>query len=151
MVVLKLRFKADDGSEFPEWEEKTFSDTFDNLNNSTFSRDCLNYKNGDTKCIHYGDILVKFNSSVDVCGSVVPFVNDDLDCLRFAVLHEGDIVIADTAEDETVGKVVEIQNANKMRVIAGLHTIACHPKEKFSLKYLGYYMNSDRYHDQLRP
>ena len=42
----KLRFKADDGSDFPDWEEKSFVNTFDSLNNSTFSRDCLNYENG---------------------------------------------------------------------------------------------------------
>lgn len=147
----EVRFKADDGSDFPDWEEKSFVNTFDSLNNSTFSRDCLNYENGSVKYIHYGDILVKYNSSVDVCDAIVPFVNEDLDCERFAILQDGDIVIADTAEDDTVGKVIEIENTSNVKTIAGLHTIACRPKEKFALKYLGYYMNSDEYHNQLRP
>lgn len=147
----KLRFKADDGSDFPDWEEKSFVNTFDSLNNSTFSRDCLNYENGSVKYIHYGDILVKYNSSVDVCDAIVPFVNEDLDCERFAILQDGDILIADTAEDDTVGKVIEIENTSNVKTIAGLHTIACRPKEKFASKYLGYYMNSDEYHNQLRP
>lgn len=147
----EVRFKADDGSDFPDWEEKSFVNTFDSLNNSTFSRDCLNYENGSVKYIHYGDILVKYNSSVDVCDAIVPFVNEDLDCERFAILQDGDIVIADTAEDDTVGKVIEIENTRNVKTIAGLHTIACRPKEKFASKYLGYYMNSDEYHNQLRP
>lgn len=147
----EVRFKADDGSDFPEWEEKSFSDVFENLNNSTFSRDCLNYEAGNVKYIHYGDILTKFGFAIDVQSSNVPYVNDDLDCEKYASLSDGDIVIADTAEDDTVGKAVEIMNTHCGKTISGLHTIACHPKEKFASKYLGYFMNADIYHNQLRP
>lgn len=112
MAVPKLRFKADDGSEFPEWEEKSFSDVFENLNNSTFSRNCLNYEAGNVKYIHYGDILTKFGFAIDVQSSNVPYVNEGLDCEKYASLSDGDIVIADTAEDDTVGKAVEIMNAD---------------------------------------
>ena len=147
----KLRFKADDGGKFPDWEEKSFEQTFSNLNNSTFSRDCLNYENGNVKYIHYGDILVKFGETVDVNNCIVPYVNDDLHCEKYNTLENGDVVIADTAEDETVGKVVEISETDSQKTISGLHTIACRPKEKFASKYLGYFMNSDTYHNQLRP
>lgn len=147
----EVRFKADDGSEFPEWEEKSFSDVFENLNNSTFSRNCLNYEAGNVKYIHYGDILTKFGFAIDVQSSNVPYVNEGLDCEKYASLSDGDIVIADTAEDDTVGKAVEIMNAHCGKTISGLHTIACHPREKFASKYLGYFMNADIYHNQLRP
>ena len=147
----EVRFKADDGSEFPEWEEKTFADVFENMNNNTFSRDCLNYSSGFAKNIHYGDILVKFNSYVDVMNDEIPYINKELSYTKYSCLQDGDIVIADTAEDETVGKAVEIENANNMAVVAGLHTIACRPKMKFAKRYLGYYLNSDTYHMQLRP
>lgn len=60
-------------------------------------------------------------------------------------------MIADTAEDETVGKAVEISNAGSDIVYSGLHTIACRPKEEFAPGYLGNYINSMSYHDQLRP
>lgn len=147
----EVRFKADDGSEFPEWEGKNFSDVFENLNNSTFSRDCLNYEAGNVKYIHYGDILIKFGFVIDVQSSNVPYVNKDLDCEKYASLSDGDIVIADTAEDDTAGKAVEIMNTHCRKTISGLHTIACHPREKFASKYLGYFMNADIYHNQLRP
>lgn len=147
----EVRFKADDGSNFPDWEEKSFLDVFENLNNSTFSRDCLNYEAGNVKYIHYGDILTKFGFAIDVQSSNVPYVNEDLDCEKYASLSDGDIVIADTAEDDTVGRAVEIMNAHCGKTISGLHTIACHPREKFASKYLGYFMNADIYHNQLRP
>lgn len=147
----EVRFKADDGSDFPDWEEKSFLDVFENLNNSTFSRDCLNYGAGNVKYIHYGDILTKFGFAIDVQSSNVPYVNEDLDCEKYASLSDGDIVIADTAEDDTVGRAVEIMNAHCGKTISGLHTIACHPREKFASKYLGYFMNADIYHNQLRP
>lgn len=60
--------------------------------------------------------------------------------------------MADTAEDETVGKVTEVTNTSDKPVMAGLHTIPCRVKfGEFVPKWLGYYMNSHMYHDQLLP
>lgn len=146
-----LRFKADDGSEFPVWEEKMFGDVFANLTNNTLSRECLNAESGRARNIHYGDVLVKYGAVVDVQRDGVPFVNPDVECKRWDCLKDGDVVIADTAEDETVGKAVEISNAGSDIVYSGLHTIACRPKEEFAPGYLGNYINSMSYHDQLRP
>lgn len=147
----KLRFKADGEKPFPDWEKSKFSDVFDNINNSTFSRDCLNYVDGNVKYIHYGDILTTFDSTVNAEASNVPYVNKDIDCQKYQLLADGDIIVADTAEDDTVGKSVEITNTSNVKLISGLHTIACHPKLKFASGYLGYYMNSNPYHNQLRP
>lgn len=147
----RLRFKADDGSEFPAWEEKTFWDVFANLTNNTLSRECLNAESGQARNIHYGDVLVKYGVVVDVQRDGVPFVNPDVECKRWDCLKDGDVVIADTAEDETVGKAVEISNTGSDIVYSGLHTIACRPKEEFAPGYLGNYINSMSYHDQLRP
>lgn len=146
-----LRFKADDGSEFPAWEEKMFWDVFANLTNNTLSRECLNAESGQARNIHYGDVLVKYGAVVDVQRDGAPFVNPDVECKRWDCLKDGDVVIADTAEDETVGKAVEISNTGSDIVYSGLHTIACRPKEEFAPGYLGNYINSMSYHDQLRP
>ena len=70
---------------------------------------------------------------------------------RNSFLQNGDIVIADTAEDETVGKCSEIAGLSDEKVIAGLHTIPCRPLFNFASGYLGYYLNSDAYHRQLLP
>ena len=71
--------------------------------------------------------------------------------LAYAFLQDGDIILADTAEDETVGKATEILNVDTATVISGLHTMACRPNYKFAPMYLGYYINSPTYHNQLLP
>ena len=69
---------------------------------------------------------------------------------KYDLLQVGDIVIADTAEDLTVGKAIEISDVSN-NIIAGLHTIACRPQRKFANRFLGYYLNSKAFHNQLVP
>ncbi|MCC8060951.1 MAG: restriction endonuclease subunit S [Clostridiales bacterium] len=136
-----------------EWNVQTFSDTFRILNNNTFSRAELNYESGQFKNIHYGDVLIRFPEVLDCTRLDVPYINDDCRISGSAqALQDGDVVIADTAEDETVGKVTEVRNTVKKPVMAGLHTIPCRVKSgEFAPMWLGYFMNSHLYHDQLLP
>lgn len=135
------------------WEQRKFSDVFTGLQNNTLSRSELNYESGTVKNVHYGDVLIKFGDYIDVSKEELPFINDDSKVEKFkgSFLHNGDIVIADTAEDETVGKCTEIQGVDDIKLISGLHTIPCRPKEEYGAKFLGYYMNSSAYHAQLIP
>ena len=100
----EVRFKKADGTDFPEWEGQTFEKAFEPLNNNTFSRDMLNYITGPALNIHYGDVLVKYGDVCDIDKDVLPFVNEGQDVAKYAFLKDGDIVLADTAEDEAVGK-----------------------------------------------
>ena len=43
---------------------------------NNLSRSKLNYENGNVKNIHYGDILVKFDSVVCATNSQIPFINE---------------------------------------------------------------------------
>ncbi len=126
---------------------------FTGLQNNTLSRSELNYESGTVKNVHYGDVLIKFGDYIDASKEELPFINDDSKVEKFkgSFLHNGDIVIADTAEDETVGKCAEIQGVDDIKLISGLHTIPCRPKEEYGAKFLGYYMNSSAYHAQLIP
>ena len=147
--VPTLRFR-----EFTEqWEQKTFDETFSILSNNTLSRAELNYENGNYKNIHYGDVLIKFSAFIDASSPEVPYINDENSSSKLdnILLQDGDIIIADTAEDFTVGKATGIENIDKIKVVSGLHTIPCRPKIKFSPRYLGYYVNSPAYHNQLIP
>ena len=135
------------------WEQRKFDEVFDcTIPNNTLSRAELNYESGSVRNIHYGDILIKYGSVVDVQSDEIPFVtgksNDDF---KGALLQDGDIIIADTAEDETTGKACEIGNSQGLDVVSGLHTMVCRPRNKMALGYLGYYLNSDAYHHQLLP
>lgn len=145
----KLRFKQDNDEEYPDWEEKTFEETFTPLNNNTFSRDMLNNESGTVQNIHYGDILVKYEAICDVKKMSLPFVNTDIATKKYDIMKNGDIIIADTAEDATVGKAIELIGIDNDIIISGLHTMACRPKQKYAPKFLGYLINSPAYHNQL--
>ncbi len=136
-----------------EWVNKIFGESFTYLQNNTLSRAELNSESGLAKNIHYGDVLVKFGECIDVAEENIPFVSDAfvVDKFKNSFLQDGDIVIADTAEDETVGKCTEMQGVNDAILLSGLHTIPSRPKEKYGSKFLGYYLNSSAYHQQLLP
>lgn len=136
-----------------DWEIQTFEETFKILSNNTLSRENLNNRGGAVRNIHYGDILTQF-SEVLKCNEVeIPYINDlSLLSSSTQLLQDGDLIIADTAEDETVGRVTEVQCLGDGKLVAGLHTIPCRVKKgDFAPGWLGYYMNSHMYHDQIIP
>ena len=145
----QLRFAGFDDT----WEQRKFDEVFDcTIPNNTLSRAELNYESGSVRNIHYGDILIKYGSIVDVQNDEIPFATGkSSDDFKGALLQDGDIIIADTAEDETTGKACEIGNSQGLDVVSGLHTMVCRPRNKMALGYLGYYLNSDAYHHQLLP
>ena len=148
-LVPKLRFPG-----FTEpWEQRKLGEVFGCLQNNTLSRDELNYKVPNVKNIHYGDILIKFDEVVDWNSADIPFINNNLDLSKYSnsLLRDGDIVFADTAEDDTVGKAIELQNVKTPYALAGLHTIPCRPLIPFGKGYMGNFLNSESYRCQLRP
>ena len=144
-----LRFK---GFTDP-WEQRKLDEEFDfTVPNNTLSRAELNQESGSVRNVHYGDVLIKYGSVLDVQNDELPFITGrSKDDFKGALLQNGDIIIADTAEDETTGKVCEIVNIQDKDVVAGLHTMVCRPKNKTAEGYFGYYMNSSSYHHQLLP
>ncbi len=135
------------------WEQRKLSDTLNFLSNNTLSRAELSEDTGTYKNVHYGDVLVKFGEYIDAQSTDLPYIADDEKAKKFesSKLQDGDIIIADTAEDEAVGKCVEIGNIGDLSIVSGLHTIPCRSKVKFAPAYLGFYLNSSSYHDQLIP
>ena len=135
------------------WEQRKLGDAFDFLQNNTLSRADLTAETGVAMNVHYGDVLVKFGEYLDASISDLPYVPSQqiADKFKASLLQDGDVIMADTAEDEAVGKCTEIAGLQGFPTISGLHTIPLRPKEKFAPGYLGYYMNSGAYHDQLLP
>ena len=123
------------------------------LQNNTLSRADLLNETGVAKNVHYGDVLIKFGEVLDVSKEKLPMISDEsiLSKYKSSFLQNGDIIVADTAEDSTVGKCSEIAGLNDEIVLSGLHTIPYRPIEKFASGYLGYYLNSSAYHNQLIP
>lgn len=135
-----------------EWTEIFFGDLFEFIPNNSFTRADMSPV-GDVKNIHYGDILVKYSECVDVEKDALPYISEELNTQRFSGRcygKSGDIVIADTAEDDTVGKALELTNVQSP-VLSGQHTIFCRPQIIFAERFLAYYLNSYTYHSQLLP
>lgn len=128
-------------------------DCFDFLQNNTLSRADLNSESGGARNIHYGDILIKFGDCLGLDSGKLPFADDESILSKYAnsTLRIGDVIFADTAEDESAGKCVELLKLPNEPVISGLHTIPARPKFPFGSGYLGHYLNAPAYHDQLLP
>ena len=149
LLTGKKRLKGFEG----EWKELRLGEIGMFLSNNTLSRDQLNPEKGEVQNVHYGDVLIKYPSILDCSKTVLPFINESAykDSMTDYV-KDGDIIISDTAEDETVGKACEIQKLGNKKVLAGLHTMLLRPKDGvFAPFFLGYYFNSEKYHSKLLP
>ena len=135
------------------WEQRKFGEVFDcTVPNNTLSRAELSYDEGTVLNVHYGDVLIKYDSVLDVQKDDIPRIPHRCrEDFNGALLQDGDVIIADTAEDETTGKACEIGNLQGSAIVSGLHTMVCRPRNRMALGYLGYYLNSNAYHHQLLP
>lgn len=136
-----------------DWEQRKFGEVFTSLQNNTLSRAELSNEPGAAQSIHYGDVLIKYDEVLNVSDEPLAYIANQsvADKFRNSYLQNGDIVIADTAEDETVGKCTEIKGLTDQKIVSGLHTIPVRANKEFASGFLGFYLNSGSYHDQLRP
>lgn len=148
----ETKFKDTEIGKIPEeWRICNFGDIFTFFSNNTLSRDMLGER-GDMHNVHYGDVLIKYGSTLDVEKESIPSIKEEYCYKSTNKIEDGDVIIADTAEDETVGKACEILNVGSRYIVSGLHTIWVRPKGNlFAAKYLGYAMNGTTYHNQLMP
>lgn len=146
----KILFK---GFEDDVWISSQFEEIFELIKNNSLSRAELSSE-GRIGNIHYGDVLVKYGECLDTSSDSITYIrNDEIgeDLYRRGALKSGDIIFVDAAEDNTVGKCSELICNDEEQIVSGLHTIACRPKIEITKRYLGYYLNSNAYHNQLLP
>jgi type I restriction enzyme S subunit len=143
----EIRFKNDNGQKFPKWEKSKFWQIYSFKVTNSYSRNNLNYENGDVKNIHYGDIHTKFKPLFDLTKEEVPFINPDISINGISsdnYCKTSDIVFADASEDlADVGKSIELINLNNEKVLAGLHTLLARPDlSKIASGFGAYLMKS---------
>lgn len=136
------------------WKTKHFEDLFEFRTTNSFSRDQLTNISGSIRNIHYGDIHTKFGMLLNInktelpkiIGSLNKNITDNSYCI------DGDLVIADASEDyKGVGKSIELINVSDSKIISGLHTILARQiYDDFSRGFMGYLMNSDVIHNQVK-
>ena len=133
------------------WISRSFDEVFSFLKNNTLPRSEMTTVGGMIRNVHYGDVLIKYGDVLECNRNQIPFLVGDKQLDDCRLLQDGDVVIADTAEDEAVGKAVELVGVANKLIESGLHTIACRPKIPFASRFLGYYLNSTAYRRQLLP
>ncbi len=131
-----------------DWNTYPFKKMFRLIPNNPLSRDKLT-NSGSIGNIHYGDVLIKYGDTISDQDNI-PRIKGNIDFVASNLLQKNDVIIADTAEDETVGKVTQVGDVS-IPLVGGLHTVICRPNIETADGYLGCYMNSRYYHDQLLP
>lgn len=148
-TVPRVRFKGFQG----EWKEMQFGVAFEYQRNNSLSRAELSDE-GIVANIHYGDVLIKYGECLNVSKDVLTYVKDEkigMALYKKGALRNGDVIFADAAEDNTVGKCTEVICEENVCIVSGLHTIACRPQVEVVERYLGYSLNSPSFHNQLLP
>lgn len=141
----ELRFKDEDGKEFPKWDSKHLKNLGEFKKSYSYSRALEG--EGDYKHIHYGDIHTKYNG---ILGYEVDFPNISVDG-PLETLEENDVVFADASEDyKDLGKAVVVCGIINKKVVAGLHTHRFSPAKDIDSRYLMYYTKSKEYEKFVR-
>ncbi|NBJ68930.1 MULTISPECIES: restriction endonuclease subunit S [Clostridia] len=132
--VPKRRFAGFTG----EWEERKFGDL--GCFGKTYSYSRANEGVGDYYHIHYGDIHARFDGLIKKTTKIPSLKVEG----NYETLNNGDIVIADASEDyKDLGKTVVIEETDKRKIIAGLHTFKFTPNKYMNSLFYLYYSQSN--------
>lgn len=87
-----LRFKADDGSEFPDWEEKKLGDVATFSKGKGISKADI-VEDGTTPCVRYGELYTTYNEVIDEIKSKTNLPVDEL-----VLSRANDVIIPSSGE-----------------------------------------------------
>lgn len=151
----EIRFKDENGNEYPEWEETKLGELLTFYSTNSLSRECLNFEIGEVQNIHYGDIHMKFPTILDVKNYSIPYINSNIDITKYqedSFCKDGDLIIADASEDYAdIGKSIEVCNIGNKKILAGLHTILARDNKNLtSSGFKGYMMQCEFVRKQIK-
>lgn len=143
----EIRFKDENGQEFPDWTSATLEELGSFVRNYSFSRSVEG--EGEYQHIHYGDIHSKF-SGIITSQTELPSLSIDTEA-TYTFLENGDVVFADASEDTSdLGKSVVLLEVNKRKILGGLHTHCFRPNKRLNPLFLHYYTLTDEYKKFIR-
>jgi type I restriction enzyme S subunit len=126
----EIRFKDEDGKEYPEWEEKKLGEVFKFLRGSTFSKSEI-VADGQNHCIHYGELFTIYSEVVKTI-----FSKTDSDGFRSIA---GDILMP--SSDVTPTGLATASVVMENDVIIGGDVNVLRPKSQIKSVFMSYCLN----------
>ncbi|GIO35763.1 restriction endonuclease subunit S [Paenibacillus antibioticophila] len=137
-----IRFKDENGQDFPDWERVALNDLGSFVRNYSYSRSIEG--EGEYQHIHYGDIHSKLMGII-TSETELPSLSIDTEA-TYTLLEDGDIVFADASEDTSdLGKSVVLLEVDNRKIIGGLHTHCFRPDSQIDSLFLHYFTQTTEY------
>lgn len=130
-----LRFKDENGHDFPDWEVKKLGDVCSFFRGSPISKTDL-IENGKYKCIHYGELFTKYNEIINYVFSNSNKENGFLSKIGDILMPSSDVTPKGLAKASSI----QIEN-----VILGGDMNILRPNKNINSKYLCYLLNHNTY------
>lgn len=147
----QLRFKDENGNNYPGWSTKKVADIYSFIRTNSASREVL-WSGDGIKNIHYGDIHTNIPSRLDVTKYDLPAFKDGH--ITFAeqdYCQSRDVLMADASEDyKDIGKCIEIIRVGEQKVVGGLHVLLLRPSVEIAVGFGGYLFKSDLVRKQIQ-
>jgi type I restriction enzyme S subunit len=94
LFTRKIRFKAEDGSEFPDWEEKKLGEVAKFLKGKGISKNDIS-EDGNLECIRYGQLYTEYGEVIDQVKS-----KTDVDPRNLIISQANDVIIPSSGETQ---------------------------------------------------
>lgn len=127
-----IRFKADDGNEFPKWEEKNLSEVGTFLRGGTLSKEDIN--GTDTPCVLYGHLYTEYGEKIEK----VKFYTNNKNNI-FAKKNDVLFPTSTTADAESL---ISPSSVELEEIAVGGDIIVYRPNENILGAYLSYIINN---------
>ena len=136
----KIRFKAVDGNDFPDWEEKRFGDVAKFSKGKGISKEDVS-ENGQLECIRYGELYTHYGETIS---EVVSRTN--LNATTLVLSEPNDVIIP--ASGETNLDIATASCVLRKGIALGgdLNII----RSKLNGVFLAYYLNNKQKHNIAR-
>ena len=130
----ELRFRDDDGGEYPEWVEKKLGEIFNFLRGSSLSKADIT-EHGLNKCIHYGELFTTYKEKISNIKSSTNLAEG-----QFSKI--GDILMP--SSDVTPQGLATASAIFEDNVIVGGDTNILRPKKSLDSLFVSYFLNSNK-------
>ncbi|TDF94682.1 restriction endonuclease subunit S [Paenibacillus piri] len=139
----EIRFKDENGLDYPEWSIGTLGELGSFIKSYSFSRSMEG--EGEYRHIHYGDIHSKFSGIID-SQTELPSISVEAGETSYTLLTDGDVLFADASEDTSdLGKCVVLLEVNRRKIIGGLHTHCFRTNNHLDPLFLQFFTKTDEY------